>query len=322
MIYIDFQGGAHGNYLEFVCNRFLAGIACEPSPFNLHGSSHSKVYLQEPVFVCGHFFSQGKNFIDDKIVSIQISHDDLLPLQSISLLRAGDHGLVAADLEKNTFNKLNNHNYRWILDNILEKYFHNQLIDSYQSVAAPGWPSIQSLTDFENLPAHIKQECIDVHHLMLYQFDQEHPNCPRHVLREFFKFGFLHPVQHGFIVEQHRMVYHESCQVHYFPFGCLYDLESFIKQLEILSVCFGYQISNVEEVIALHNNFLERQPYRFTKIKCDDIVQQILSRQPVELLGLDVLQEAYIDAQLELQLGTTMPLREHGWYQHSKEILL
>ena len=76
------------------------------------------------------------------------------------------------------------------------------------------------------------------------------------------------------------------------------------------------------KLIALHNNFLERQPYRFTKIKCDDIVKQILSRQPVELLGLGVLQEAYIDAQLELQLGTEMPVREHGWYQHSREILL
>ena len=26
MIHIDFQGGAHGNYLEFVCNKFLASV--------------------------------------------------------------------------------------------------------------------------------------------------------------------------------------------------------------------------------------------------------------------------------------------------------
>jgi hypothetical protein len=26
MIYIDFQEGAQGNYLEFVCNKFLANI--------------------------------------------------------------------------------------------------------------------------------------------------------------------------------------------------------------------------------------------------------------------------------------------------------
>lgn len=50
MIYIDFQGGAHGNYLEFVCNKFLANVSCNESPFNTLGASHSKGYIGEKKF--------------------------------------------------------------------------------------------------------------------------------------------------------------------------------------------------------------------------------------------------------------------------------
>jgi len=42
MIYIDFQGGAHGNFLEYVCNKFLANVPTDGNPFNSLGASHDK----------------------------------------------------------------------------------------------------------------------------------------------------------------------------------------------------------------------------------------------------------------------------------------
>jgi hypothetical protein len=55
MIHIDFQGGAHGNYLEFVCNK-IAGVI-EPGilPFNVSGAAHKKSYQAEQVFFAGHY---------------------------------------------------------------------------------------------------------------------------------------------------------------------------------------------------------------------------------------------------------------------------
>jgi hypothetical protein len=50
MIYIDFVGGAHGNYLEFICNKFLAGVDCNELPFNALGASHDKGYKGEKQF--------------------------------------------------------------------------------------------------------------------------------------------------------------------------------------------------------------------------------------------------------------------------------
>ena len=127
MIYIDFQGGAHGNYLEFVCNKFLAKVSCDDTPFNIHGASHNKIYYSDKIFSAGHYFDYlGKKteFEDSKIISIQINYDDLLPLTSISLLRAGDYGIDNEQLEINTYNKWKNPHYQWVLDNLINSFFN------------------------------------------------------------------------------------------------------------------------------------------------------------------------------------------------------
>ena len=92
MIYIDFQGGAHGNYLEFVCNKILAKIKTNgPTPFNTLGSSHSKKYLEPQVFQMGHYSFESTPIPNNsKVIAVTVTIDDLLLLQSISLLRAGD----------------------------------------------------------------------------------------------------------------------------------------------------------------------------------------------------------------------------------------
>ena len=47
-IYIDFIGGSHGNFLEFVCNVFIAKIkTANFLPFNSAGASHNKQYLED-----------------------------------------------------------------------------------------------------------------------------------------------------------------------------------------------------------------------------------------------------------------------------------
>ena len=125
MTYIDFQGGAHGNYLEFICNKFLAKVKTAGLPFNSLGASHSKEYTSDIVFKADHYFEYRgvkTEFTNSKIISIQINHDDLLPLSSISSLRAGDYNINNNQLEINTYNKWNNENYKWTLDNLINGF--------------------------------------------------------------------------------------------------------------------------------------------------------------------------------------------------------
>ena len=132
MICIDFQGGAHGNYLEFVCNK-IVGITTG-TPFNSLGAAHNKHYIGKKIFHADHFSYWPIPFLTDKIISIQITVDDLLPLQQVSLLRAGNYNYDNNQLEIDTYNKLNIIDYRPVLDTLINGFFKNQIQNSYNAV--------------------------------------------------------------------------------------------------------------------------------------------------------------------------------------------
>jgi hypothetical protein len=190
MIHIDFLGGAHGNYLEFVCNKFLAKVQCPETPFNVHGASHNKLYSSQQYFFARHYSYVSVPLIYNKIITIKADHTDLLPLSQISFLRAGDYGYDNNQLEFNTYNKLNNNIYRWALNNLIDGFFKDQIANSYNAIKDSSWPDVVTMSDFNQLPDHIRAECLEQHRLVLLELSAEHPDCPRSVLREFFEIGF------------------------------------------------------------------------------------------------------------------------------------
>lgn len=295
MIHIDYQAGAHGNYLEFVCNK-IAGIAVG-TPFNLSGASHKKVYTTKKIFYANHYSFDPKPFVFDKIISIQIDKDDLLPLQQISLLRAGDHGYDNDQLEVDTFNKLNNSHYQWILDKIIQGFFVNQIRDSYNAVKDPMWPNVTTLEEFENLPDWIKTECSDLHQLYLLELSSKTPNCPRSVLREFFQLGFQQPLENGFMVRQQLIQYNKSLQVYIFPFACFYNKNNFLKEIKKIASWSEIQYNKWAEIEQLHDEFLQKQPYKNSKNTCDEIISKIKMNQVINQ-KVNLIEEAYINAEL------------------------
>ena len=328
MILIDFQGGAHGNYLEFVCNKFLAKTKTEGSaPFNTLGASHSKKYLEPKGFHSAHYsFEPPGNTYDvpilnnDKVIAVTITNDDLLPLQSISLLRAGDMNIDPDQLEINTYAKLNNTNYQWVLDNLVNSFFKDQLTNSYNAVKDESWSDITTVAEFKKLPDWIQEECINMHNLILYELDSNSPDCSRNVLREFFSIGFKDPEHAGFIAQQKNMVYDSSNDVSIFPYSCFYDTDQFITELEKLASWLGYDFEPTVEFIDLHNEFLSRQPYKHSKTYCDAILERIKNKEQFNFPKLNLLQESYLTAHLELCYNIELS-NNLQWFKNSKEVL-
>jgi len=305
-ICIDFQGGAHGNYLEFVCNKFLAQVrTCENLPFNKLGSSHKKQYLTEPDFKSWHFFEHRgirTTPSNGKIISIQINYDDLLPLSLVSLLRAGDHNICPEDLEKNTYHKLNNADYQSILDNIINSFFLNHVKDSYAAVKDPSWPYVENYNDFLSLPSNIKKECVEFHNLKLLQFDENNPDCPRGILREFFRIGFSDPSKSGFVTAQkEKMRYSDEADVFVFPFSAFYDIKKFLHYIECVAIWANYNgIKDRKKLVELHNIFLEKQIFKNAKNKCDFLIKNYIEKGAnFSFPKLNVLEEAYIESKLD-----------------------
>lgn len=297
MIAIDFQGGAHGNFLEFACN-VAAGVSVDGNPFNAAGASHNKIYRSNIIFKAEHYFQSTHPLVADKVISVQITTDDLLPLSQVSLLRAGDYGYHSDELENNTYHKLNNTNYQWVLDKISNSFFTNQIKDSYQAVIDPSWPMITTLNEFNQLPMSIKEECINVHKLKLLELSPDSPDCPRDVLLEFFQIGFEEPNRHGFITEQEKMVYPPDMPVYKFCFNNFYNTDKFVNEIETICNWAKLTFQNKERIIELHNEFLSRQPFKDSKIKCDLIVKQIIANN-IDLPKVTLMEEAYINAMLK-----------------------
>jgi hypothetical protein len=302
MIAIDFQGGAHGNYLEFVCNK-IVGIT-KGYPFDSKGASHAKNYTAKKIFVANHYSTWSIPIEYKKVISIQIQPDDLLPLQQVSLLRAGGFDLDNDLLENKTFDKLNNVHYKWVLDRIIDGFFKNQIKQSYDAVKDPSWPEVTSINEFLQLPEWIQEECKTMHNLVLLELNEQNPNCPRHILRNFFQIGFKYPYQHGFIERQKLMQYTVDQDIFVFPFSGFYDTQSFLTHLKKIANWAALVYNNENEIIDLHNEFLSRQPYRNSKNKCDMIISQIKNEMATPLADLDMLEEAYINAKLGKDLFT------------------
>ena len=324
MIYIDFQGGAHGNYLEFVCNKFLAKIKTEGLPFNTLGASHSKKYLEPLVFFKGHYSFEypGNSYKtpitnNSKVISIQLNNDDLLPLQSISLLRGGDRNINPDQLEINTYSKLN---ICGVLDNLIDGFFKDQLTNSYNAVKDGSWPDISTVAEFKKLPDWIQEECINIHNLNLYELDVDSPDCPRNVLREFFKIGFMYPEGAGFITQQKKMIYDPSNDVSIFPYSCFYNTDQFITELKKLASWSGYNFEPTVELNDLHNEFLSQQPYKHSKIYCDAILERIKNKEQFNFPKLNLLQESYLTAHLELCYNIELS-NNLQWFTNSQEVL-
>ena len=296
MIHIDFQGGAHGNYLEFVCNK-IAGITVG-TPFNSAGASHNKLYTAEQIFYSDHYSFSPVPMVFDKIISIQIDTDDLLLLQQISLLRAGDFGYDNNQLEINTYNKLNTREYKWVLENIVQNFFANQIQNSYNAVRDPSWPNVTTLEEFANLPDWIKKECTEQHKLELLELSPENPNCPRAILREFFQIGFQQPAHHGFMVKQSHVKYASSKQVYHWPYRCFYNTTEFLQEIKKVANWANISYTCQDSIEELHNEFLQRQPYKHSKIKCNKIVKEIQNNIIPNINNITLIEESYINAKL------------------------
>lgn len=309
MIYIDFQESEHGNFLEYVCNKHISGIGTARSLNDSLGASHDRLYLEDNLFSNRHYFLFNgiQTTLDDsKIISIHIDPDDLLSLMSISLLRASDWDINSKDLEVDTFNKLNNSSYKWVLDNIIKNFFYNQVKTSYNAVKDPTWPDVCSMDDFNALPEYIRTECLEQHNLKLIELSAESPDCPRSILVEFFKLGFKDPSVNGFINKQTNLMYYSpSNDVIYFPYSAFYNDKEFIQQMEQLAVWAGSTLKDREGLEQLHRNFLARQPYINSKIYCDNIFEKIVSGHLDTLPTLDIFQESYLLAQLEIKFNLT-----------------
>lgn len=277
LVSIDFVAGSHGQFLEYVCNRFIAQHSIDYLPFNNIGASHLKMRNKNFNFIANHFslFNLPKQ---KRIIKITFCADDLLLLTSGGYLRAGDSNIDVRFLEIDTFNKLNNGIFNKEIENINSAY-----------------------------KTHVKLTALN-------------PDCPRNILREYFKFSFMNPEKHGLMQELYKLIYDTQDDVIEFKFDTFYNTEKFIQAIDSLAIWYNKPV-NLSGLEDLHKIFLSKQIFKDDKKRCDYILHCITTKQSELIESLSVLQESYINANLENLYHIEMPFLREKYFNSTMDIV-
>lgn len=228
-------------------------------------------------------------FLRKKIISIRFTEHDTLPLLQISYLRAGAAAFDIDNAQINTYYKLNTK----LINHIKQDYYHTRLYGKYSTVD----PLIATIGDSDSVTARVEQLLLQKYNLKALKIDVDHPNCPRHILRDFFE-------RQGLMVPMYQlalMVYDSTCDVYEFPYINFYNEDAFIDQLKKLAIWANLPYNNYDSMREYHRQFMIRQPYTNSKQKCDQIIKNIINNSgSVPDVAL-LLEEAYINRELNKQ---------------------
>lgn len=150
-------------------------------------------------------------------------------------------------------------------------------------------------------------------------FDNSNGSIPRNILREFFKFGFLNPNINGYWKKQQQM--HYTMPVFIFKFKAFYNYNLFVNTLKELQDFIGLPFKFNNELELLHKKFLTLIPYVGHQLQCDNIISAIKQGQKETIPLLTMLQESYINSQLENIYKKEMPFHNLNYFTSTKDVL-
>ena len=116
------------------------------------------------------------------------------------------------------------------------------------------------------------------------------------------------------------MIYDQSQAIYLFPFSAFYSVEQFSQEIKKIANFSGYDFYDSDNFRELHQQFLNRQPYRNYKKHTDNIFDRLVSRLPTDLSQLDLLQEAYLDSCLEQHFQKESPVEKEPWFKNENEV--
>lgn len=326
MIYIDCRPGANGGFLEFVCNVFMARIPVnkrnvikEPDAFweqdyhmnkefradtyAIHQSNLKKQYAFA-------YDTVGVDYIKNlKVIRITLEDSDLLPLLCETLTTASQHGCAPDNLEENTFNKLNCADHMPLLGSLQNYFQDDHAIGAYNDVKAEHWPDVNSLEDLQSVSDEIKTECKQLYDINLdtRTLTKDNADCPRHILRDMFKQLFKDPAETDYIRISKTFKFDESNEIRSFPFSAFYNKDAFSQHINQLAEWCELPLTDSEELEQLHADFLQAHQLTNIVADCDLLVDKIITNQNCAWPDINVIQEAYVLANLEKKTEKTLP---------------
>ena len=308
---IDFVGGAHGHYLSFLINKLLLGDKIPiDHPFTDLGTAHSFSDLNMPV-TCGHWsvpnlnkkqwWVEGKPItLGNNVIRITLDYGDQLPISQLQFHKGGDRGCDPASLQINTYDKLKGANVG------LGDIMIADINIMYNNVDYNNAGTVFSADSWEDA---LTQEG------ELFCLDEQNPDCPENILRDYFKnmFNQITPTNHNNSFQKKLRTYNPAYpnlgdkNVYYLPYQSFYDQNNFLAEINKIKEYFRLDFKSFD-IGNLHTAFLNKQPYKDSRAKVETVLSNIKQNNDYEIHKLDVIQEGYINSEIEKSFKIKLPI--------------
>lgn len=316
---IDFVGGTHGHFLEYMCNKYISNINVT-NLFNSRGTSDNIEYDTPQEWVCDHYYDASRPDLDPAKPCVKIIYDesDLLRLYQTNLLRAG--GGFNADLyslHTNTYNKMHGTSHHNMIEE-LQRF--NNVVESYNAVKDDTWPEVTSYEEFCKLPMHIRNECKELHNLEIIEFGPENPDFPEGTLREYFKQGFYNASVHGLLKLRDMLYNNVPSDTLYVKYRDFYDYSSFIKMLNDIALFVNGTFNAPADLNEIHEKFVSNNPYSYTDARVAQVLHAVRSSLEIDIPALTIVEQAYIEVELEKEYNVEVTTGTNAWFCATKDI--
>lgn len=155
-----------------------------------------------------------------------------------------------------------------------------------------------------------------------YNFlDPARPDIPRHVLREYFKFGFRDHTINGLWQKQQLMLSIAVQDEFRVPLKNIYDINLLKHSLNALATWTQRPVDTGPWLQNLHAVFLSKIPYFGNQATCDQVINAVINEQHLPIPKLTLMQESYINGKLENIFGKEMPFYQSDYFTNTKDML-
>jgi len=140
---------------------------------------------------------------------------------------------------------------------------------------------------------------------------------PKFILRDAYKIGFLDWSNQGSVVDSREDIkwvnnnLKDNNNLYFFEVDKFFSLQSITNELKIIDERFDLNL-NLEELESIHTEFMKRNKILNTQKYTEQVLDAIYNNRSMKIPELDILQQAYIYAELEKNNNfITMPMTEN-----------
>ena len=295
---IVFRGGMFGHQLRYFIDKFsLLTPAIKKNIFTDIGTAHVKKFPFSPIInLASTFFIKNNAEKKNLPICLLVASEPIgyLYLLQSQLYRIEDRKIDVDAWWKKTIKELEANEEKEI--------------------------GIGSLEKQKYLYSHSK-EIIDLYKLKNLE------KIPKFIIRDWYKKDFLRPINETYnyktfqTLKNHKFL--DNQNVHLFPFEAFFSYDVFKSNLKKVSDRFDLKIDWTQEA-ELKKDFetgLSRDKLRLQIIEVQKILDAIKNKNNYNITMLNVMNEAYIYAELEKAHNNTIMPLTNTFYKNTNEIL-